>query len=73
MNNEELINPELADVIVVEDSRDFSRSEVILKGALVAGAVAGTAMVGPFVAQGAGDVGQLRPGNPQLRPHPGVP
>jgi Ferritin-like domain len=50
MNNEEPINPELADVIVVEDSRDFSRSEVILKGALVAGAVAGTAMVGPFVA-----------------------
>jgi hypothetical protein len=51
MNNEELTNPELAEVVIVEDSKDFSRSEVILKGALAAGAVYGTAMVGPFVAQ----------------------
>lgn len=51
MNNEELTNPELAKVVLVEDSREFSRSEVVLKGALAAGAVYGTAMVGPFVAQ----------------------
>jgi serine-rich repeat adhesion-like glycoprotein len=49
MSNKELIHPELADVQVVEDSEDLSRSEVILKGALAAGAVYGVGMVGPFV------------------------
>ena len=34
---------------VVEDSGDLSRSDVILKGALAAGAVYGTFMVGPYV------------------------
>jgi hypothetical protein len=43
-------NPELADVTIVDGSGgDISRSEVILKGALAAGAVYGTLMVGPFV------------------------
>jgi len=36
-------------VEVIEDSRDLSRSDVILKGALAAGAVYGTFMVGPYV------------------------
>lgn len=49
MNHEELAHPELAGVTVDEDSTDLSRSEVILKGALAAGAVYGTFMVGPFV------------------------
>jgi Ferritin-like domain len=49
MNHEELANPELAAVAVVEDSDDLSRSDVILKGALAAGAVYGTFMVGPYV------------------------
>jgi rubrerythrin len=49
MNHAELANPELAAVEVVEDSGDLSRSEVILKGALAAGAVYGTFMVGPYV------------------------
>jgi len=49
MNHEELANPELAIVEVVEDSGDLSRSDVILKGALAAGAVYGTFMVGPYV------------------------
>jgi Ferritin-like domain len=49
MNHEELANPELAVVEVVEDSGDLSRSDVILKGALAAGAVYGTFMVGPYV------------------------
>jgi serine-rich repeat adhesion-like glycoprotein len=48
MSNE-LVHPEFADVQVDEDSGDLSRSEVILKGALAAGAVYGVAMVGPFV------------------------
>jgi rubrerythrin len=40
----------LAQVDVIEDSGgDLSRSDVILKGALAAGAVYGTFMVGPFV------------------------
>ena len=42
-------NPELATVHVDEDSGDLSRSEVLLKGALAAGAVYGTLAVGPFV------------------------
>jgi serine-rich repeat adhesion-like glycoprotein len=50
MRNEELIHPELAEVQVVDaDSEALTRSEVILKGALAAGAVYGTVMVGPFV------------------------
>lgn len=50
MSHEELAHPELATGISVdEDSEDLSRGEVILKGALAAGAVYGTAMVGPFV------------------------
>ncbi len=61
MSQEQLSNPELADVFVDEDSDDLSRSEVILKGALAAGAIYGTFMVGPYVRRalamsGGGDV-----------------
>lgn len=49
MSHEELAHPELAGVEVIEDSGDLSRSDVILKGALAAGAVYGTFMVGPYV------------------------
>jgi serine-rich repeat adhesion-like glycoprotein len=50
MHAEETISPELAAVEVdVHDEADLSRSEVILKGALAAGALYGAAMVGPFV------------------------
>jgi hypothetical protein len=61
MSQNELVHPELAAVAVVDDSEDLSRSEVILKGALAAGAVYGTFMVGPFVRRalamsGGGDV-----------------
>jgi hypothetical protein len=61
MNHEELVHPELAAVEVVDDSEDLSRSEVILNGALAAGAVYGTLMVGPYVRKalamtGGGDV-----------------
>lgn len=49
MTNEQLANPELAAVHVDADSEDLSRSEVLLKGALAAGAVYGTLAVGPFV------------------------
>lgn len=49
MTQEQLANPKLADVRVDEDSEDLSRSEVLLKGALAAGAVYGTLAVGPFV------------------------
>ena len=65
MNHAELAHPELADVQIVEESGgDLSRSEVILKGALAAGAVYGTFMVGPFVRRAlamseGGDVGIL--------------
>jgi len=60
-HQEQLVNPELADVFVDEDSEDLSRSEVILKGALAAGAIYGTFMVGPYVRRalamsGGGDV-----------------
>jgi rubrerythrin len=44
-----LVHPELAAVTVDDDSGDLSRSEVILKGALAAGAVYGTFMIGPYV------------------------
>jgi Ferritin-like domain len=62
MSQEQLAHPELAGVEVVEDSGDLSRSDVILKGALAAGAAYGTFMVGPFVRKalamsGGGDVG----------------
>ena len=61
MSNEQLAHPELAAVEVIDDSQDLSRSEVILKGALAAGAVYGTFMVGPYVRKalamsGGGDV-----------------
>jgi len=49
MTNEQLANPELAAVHIDDDSGDLSRSEVLLKGALAAGAVYGTLAVGPFV------------------------
>jgi Ferritin-like domain len=49
MSHEELAHPELAGVSIDEDSGDLSRSDVILKGALAAGAVYGTFMVGPYV------------------------
>ena len=45
-----LVHPELAGVEIVDESGgDLSRSDVILKGALAAGAVYGTFMVAPFV------------------------
>jgi rubrerythrin len=47
---EGLAQPELAGVEILEESGgDLSRSDVILKGALAAGAVYGTLMVAPFV------------------------
>ena len=47
---ESLTHPELAAVDVIDASGgDLSRSDVILKGALAAGAVYGTLMVTPFV------------------------
>jgi Ferritin-like domain len=47
---EGLVHPELAAVEVVDGSGgDLSRSDVLLKGALAAGAVYGTLMVAPFV------------------------
>ncbi len=64
MRDENLTHPELAGVGVSDDNGDLSRSEVILKGALAAGAVYGVGLVGPFVRQalatsGGGDVGIL--------------
>lgn len=45
-----LAHPELAGVEIIEESGgDISRSDVLLKGALAAGAVYGTLMVAPFV------------------------
>ncbi|HEX5593405.1 MAG TPA: ferritin-like domain-containing protein [Solirubrobacterales bacterium] len=60
-SNENYVHPELAAVQVDEDSKDLSRSDVLLKGALAAGALYGTLAVGPFVrralgAMGGGDV-----------------
>jgi len=62
--NEKLSAPELAAVEVDAGGGDLSRSDVILKGALAAGAIYGTAMVGPFVRKAlamseSGDVGIL--------------
>jgi rubrerythrin len=64
MSDQILAQPELADVHIDVDSDDLSRSEVILKGALAAGAVYGAVMVGPFVGRAlamseSGDVGIL--------------
>lgn len=62
MSHEELAHPELVAVTIDDDSEDLSRSEVILKGALAAGAVYGTMMVGPYVSRAlamSGDVDVL--------------
>jgi hypothetical protein len=64
MSDQILAQPELAAVRIDEDSNDLSRSEVILKGALAAGAFYGAVMVGPYVSKalamsGSGDVGIL--------------
>ncbi len=64
MRNEELAQPGLAEVHVDAEGEDLSRSEVILKGALAAGAVYGAMSVAPFVSRalamsGGGDVGIL--------------
>lgn len=65
MSNDRTAQPEFADVHVdVADGEDLSRGEVILKGALAAGAVYGAASVAPFVSRAlamsdGGDVGIL--------------
>lgn len=64
MSHQELAHPELAGVEVDADGGDLSRGEVILKGALAAGAVYGLGMVAPFVRKAlamseGGDVGIL--------------
>jgi rubrerythrin len=64
MSDQILAQPELAGVNIDIDSEDISRSEVILKGALAAGAVYGALAVGPFVGRAlamteSGDVGIL--------------
>jgi rubrerythrin len=64
MNKQQLQTPELAAVEVDVEGGDLSRSDVILKGALAAGAIYGAAMVGPFVRKAlamseSGDVGIL--------------
>jgi rubrerythrin len=64
MSDQILAQPELAGVNIDTDSEDISRGEVILKGALAAGAVYGALAVGPFVGRAlamteSGDVGIL--------------
>jgi hypothetical protein len=64
MSDQIMAQPELAGVNIDSDSEDISRSEVILKGALAAGAVYGALAVGPFVGRAlamteSGDVGIL--------------
>ncbi len=64
MSDQILAQPELAGVNIDADSEDISRGEVILKGALAAGAVYGALAVGPFVGRAlamseSGDVGIL--------------
>jgi len=61
MRTEELMQPDLAGVEIDDDSGDLTRSDVLLKGALAAGAVYGATMVTPFVRNalamsGGGDV-----------------
>jgi hypothetical protein len=61
ITNPELAAPELAAVQVDAEGEDLSRSEVLLKGALAAGAVYGALAVGPYVRKalamnGGGDV-----------------
>lgn len=56
-NNEQIANPELAAVSVDADGADLSRSEVLLKGALAAGALYGTLAVGPYVQRALGAMG----------------
>lgn len=63
-NKTQFSEPELAAVHVDVDSEDLSRSDVLLKGALAAGAIYGTLAVGPFVRKAlamteSGDVGIL--------------
>jgi len=63
-NKRQFAEPELAAVHIDDDSGDLSRSDVLLKGALAAGAVYGTLAVGPFVRKAlamteSGDVGIL--------------
>jgi len=64
MSDQILAQPELAAMQIDEDSDDLSRSDVILKGALAAGAIYGAIAVGPFVGRAlamaeSGDVGIL--------------
>jgi rubrerythrin len=64
MSDQILAQPELAAIQIDEDSEDLSRSDVILKGALAAGAIYGAVAVGPFVGRAlamaeSGDVGIL--------------
>jgi Ferritin-like domain len=64
MTNQELAQPELAEVSIEADDGDLSRGEMILKGALAAGAVYGAISVAPFVSRAlamseGGDVGIL--------------
>jgi hypothetical protein len=64
MNKQQLKTPELAAVEVDVEGGDLSRGDVILKGALAAGAIYGSAMVSPFVRKAlamseSGDVGIL--------------
>jgi rubrerythrin len=64
MSDQILAQSELAAIHVDEDSEDISRGDVILKGALAAGAIYGAVAVGPFVGRAlamaeSGDVGIL--------------
>jgi serine-rich repeat adhesion-like glycoprotein len=64
MSDQILAQPELAAIQIDEDSEDLSRGDVILKGALAAGAIYGAVAVGPFVGRAlamaeSGDVGIL--------------
>lgn len=61
ISSDQIVTPELTAVQVDEDSQDLSRSDVLLKGALAAGALYGALAVGPFVRRalamsGGGDV-----------------
>jgi serine-rich repeat adhesion-like glycoprotein len=57
LSTEQLASPELAAVNIEADSGDLSRSEVLLKGALAAGAVYGALSVGPWVRKALGAMG----------------